>query len=169
MRVFQAAIGFASLFSPATALGSAAQGLNSRRAWFAQALMFGRIFAKTFVLAVACLLAGNPARAGGEPSASGAPPAVTTKESAPMPESFIFRFRDDMPAAEVKKRAALLVQKHGGTLGYVYSETIKGFSATLTPQAAKELASDPDIVGYEPDQPVSIFSKNKSKAPPKQR
>ncbi|RMD90408.1 MAG: S8 family peptidase, partial [Alphaproteobacteria bacterium] len=66
--------------------------------------------------------------------------------------NYIFVFRDDVPAADVAARARGLVTRAGGEMGYVYSHSVKGFSAKMSETAAARLAANnPSIAYYEHD------------------
>ena len=66
--------------------------------------------------------------------------------------NYIFVFRNDLPATEVANRARGLVTRAGGEMGYVYSHSVKGFSARMSATAAARLAANnPSIAYYEHD------------------
>jgi hypothetical protein len=52
---------------------------------------------------------------------------------------------------EVAPLAAGLLRAHGGRLGLVYPEVVRGFSAEMTPSAAAAIARHPRVVLVEPD------------------
>src|SRR5512140_2721172 len=58
-------------------------------------------------------------------------------------------------AASVRSVAAQKAASHGGTLGYVYSAALRGFSAELTEAEARALADDPEVDFVEEDGVVS--------------
>jgi len=65
--------------------------------------------------------------------------------------SFIFLFKDSVPREAVRGHAQDLAARHGGQVNHVYETALHGFAATIPPQAAARLASDPRIASYEPD------------------
>ncbi len=83
----------------------------------------------------------------------GAPPGATV--SAELEElarnSFIFLFKDSVPRGEARWHATDLAARHGGQVDHVYKTALRGFAATIPPQAAASLARDPRIAYYEPD------------------
>ena len=62
----------------------------------------------------------------------------------------------DSATQDVPEVAQGLARAHDGTLGYVYQHAIKGFSVSLTSQAAAALAHNPRVAYIETDDPVSI-------------
>jgi hypothetical protein len=66
--------------------------------------------------------------------------------------SFIFVFHDSVPGGGVSDWAHALASQHGGAVRHVYKTALKGFSATLPPEAAAALARNPHIAYYEQDQ-----------------
>lgn len=68
-----------------------------------------------------------------------------------VPGSFIVTTRPLTPDA-VRNLAAELTAKHGGTLRFVYTAVIHGFSVSgLTDQTVLRIASDPRVTAVEPD------------------
>lgn len=67
--------------------------------------------------------------------------------------SYIFVFDpSQVRAKEVPDQAASLSQRAGGQLRFVYSNALRGFSATMSRQAAEQLASrNPLIAYFEPN------------------
>lgn len=64
--------------------------------------------------------------------------------------SFIFVFRDDVPAGRVHGMASEMAAAHGGSVRHVYSHALKGFSANMSATAAARLAErNPNIAYYE--------------------
>jgi subtilisin family serine protease len=54
--------------------------------------------------------------------------------------------------------AADLARAHGGHLGFVYEHAIKGFSISMSAQAANSMARSPQVSYVEADDPVSIVA-----------
>lgn len=65
--------------------------------------------------------------------------------------SFIFLFKDSVPGEAVRGYAQDLAARHGGQVDHVYDSALRGFAATIPPQAAARLARDPRVAYYEPD------------------
>lgn len=81
--------------------------------------------------------------------------------------SFIFRFDDSVSPGQARGRAAALVSQAGGQLGHVYSNTIKGFSASMTSVAADNLfRRNAEVVGYTRDGIASIVQASPTKGKP---
>jgi subtilisin family serine protease len=78
-----------------------------------------------------------------------ATPAHTVLTQAALPDRYIVRFRDDV--ANPRENAARLVSEGGGQLHFTYTVAIRGFAATLPPQAVAALARNPMIQVIEPD------------------
>jgi subtilisin family serine protease len=67
-------------------------------------------------------------------------------------------FRSDFPAARVPDEAARLAAAHGGAVRHTFKVALKGFSATLSAQAAARLAErNPHIAYYERNGVVSAI------------
>lgn len=83
----------------------------------------------------------------------GAPPAATVSPDLEdlARNSFIFLFKDSVPRGAVRGHAQDLAARHGGQVDHVYETALRGFAATIPPQAAANLARDPRIAYYEPD------------------
>src|SRR5215217_6346780 len=58
-----------------------------------------------------------------------------------VPGEYIVVLTDDV--ADVPGLAQRLANAHGGRLGFVYSDVLKGFSVHLSPAAAEALADSP--------------------------
>jgi len=58
--------------------------------------------------------------------------------------------------SDVEAAATQLARAHRGQVGFVYQHALKGFSVTLSPQAASALARNPLVAYVETDDPVSI-------------
>ncbi|MDO8706489.1 MAG: S8 family serine peptidase [Sulfuricaulis sp.] len=72
--------------------------------------------------------------------------------------SYIFVFRSDFPADRVPEEANRLATEHGGAVRHTFKVALKGFSATLSAQAAARLAEqNPHIAYYERNGVVSAI------------
>lgn len=69
-------------------------------------------------------------------------------------DSYIFVFKDSVPASDVRGRAVALTRQFGGQLGHVYTTAIRGFSAKIPAAAAERLGAQGLIAYYEKDGPV---------------
>lgn len=66
--------------------------------------------------------------------------------------SFIFVFRDDVAAGNVRGMAQEMAAAGGGNVRHMFSNAIKGFSANMSATAAARLADkNPAIAYYEPN------------------
>jgi subtilisin len=97
-------------------------------------------------LAAAAAVAATVAALGTAGPASAAP--------SPAGVSYIVVLAD--PAASPDALATQQAGRLGGTVSHVYRHALKGYSATLTPAAAKALAADPAVAAVVPDSTVSI-------------
>ncbi|GAA4439956.1 serine protease [Actinokineospora soli] len=68
--------------------------------------------------------------------------------------SYIVVMKDGVSAQGAS--ADTLAARHGGKIKHRFSATIKGFSATMSESAAKQLAADPAVAYVEADQVVSL-------------
>jgi len=68
---------------------------------------------------------------------------------ASIADRYIITFRDNV--ADPRATAASLVRANGGQLHYTYTTALRGFAATLPPQAVAALANNPMIAAIEPD------------------
>lgn len=78
-----------------------------------------------------------------QPAAADGPPAGFVVQLAP----------GDEPVQEVTRA---LTGRYGGTVGFVYTSALRGFSVTLPAAAADRLAADPRVAAVTPDAPVRI-------------
>jgi len=62
----------------------------------------------------------------------------------------------DSGATDVPAVAADLARAHGGQVGFIYEDAIKGFSISVSPQGANGLAHSPQVAYVEADQRRSI-------------
>jgi len=102
------------------------------------------------------------AATGTEAGAQGAPAnlGVSVEVREEVLNSFIFVFKNDVPAAETGRRANALAGAHGGRVTHVYSAALKGFAAKMPDEvAARLLAQNPAIAYVEPDAIAYAFAK----------
>jgi len=76
--------------------------------------------------------------------------------------SYIFVFDPaKVSAQEVSDQANAMAQRAGGQLRFVYKSALRGFSATMSRQAAEQLASrNPNIAYFEPNAVVWMIGKD---------
>ncbi|NUT95329.1 MAG: S8 family serine peptidase [Saccharothrix sp.] len=74
-------------------------------------------------------------------------PAAATPDTGPATDYIVTLHPGTEPAA----LAASVTNRHGGHVGHVYRHALTGFSATLTPSAARALRQDPRVGSIEPD------------------
>lgn len=75
-------------------------------------------------------------------------------------DSFIFVFKKDVAAHEVKGRANTLARANGGRVTHVYTTALKGFAAKMPGHAAARMVSkNPNIAYYEQDEIAYAFKK----------
>ncbi|MEU4365031.1 S8 family peptidase [Promicromonospora sp. NPDC023987] len=71
-------------------------------------------------------------------------------------DSYIVVLEDsDVAKAEVKGTASTLVQKYGGEVRHSYTNAVRGFSASMSPGQAKQLAADPSVAYVEQNRVVT--------------
>jgi len=73
-----------------------------------------------------------------------------------IPNQYIVVLRDDVPASSVASIATSLAGAHGGLKKHVFTHALKGFSVSLSEQAAAALSRDPRVEYVEEDGVVSI-------------
>ncbi len=83
------------------------------------------------------------------PARQSAAPAA----QASIPDRYIITFRANV--ADAVATAASMVRANGGQLHYTYATVLRGFAATLQPQAVAALARNPLIASIEPDAVVT--------------
>ena len=66
--------------------------------------------------------------------------------------SYIFVFEESVPKGEIRGHAIQMNKEAGGQLRHVYTNALKGFSATLSAAAAEKLGANPHIAYYETNQ-----------------
>ena len=76
--------------------------------------------------------------------------------SKPIPDNYIVVFKDTVanPAAEAQN----LMRGRGGQINFIYSNSIKGFAATLPQAAVEALRRNPNVAYIEQDATVSLNS-----------
>ncbi|HET6213603.1 MAG TPA: S8 family peptidase, partial [Micromonosporaceae bacterium] len=103
-------------------------------------------------LAAACVVAvaGSPAQAAeGTVLGVGSPNAV--------PGSFIVVLKDSaVSATGVSAKASTMSKSYGAKVGFTYTAALRGFSATMSAQAARRIAADPSVAYVEQDQVLTI-------------
>ncbi len=89
---------------------------------------------------------------------------LVAEASRVVPNQFIVQFHDGEtdPAGLARK----LVASQGGTLRHTYTHALKGFAATLPPQAVEALRRNPRVKLVEPDAVVAVASSGSQSAPP---
>ena len=87
-------------------------------------------------------------------AAHAAPAEGTIRGSATQPAvagSYVVVLADTIGAAAVGDTVDALAARYGGTVGYRYTSTIKGFSVRLSEARARQLAADPRVDFVERD------------------
>jgi len=85
--------------------------------------------------------------------------ASATPDDAPAPiagalveDSYIVVLKDsDVTKAQVRSTAKSLVQEYGGEVRHSYTHAVRGFSASMSPDQAKQLEADPSVAYVEPN------------------
>jgi len=83
------------------------------------------------------------------PELTGLAAAVSVNAQPELQGRYIVQFNDDV--RDPQGLAIAMVNGNGGTLHYTYTRAIRGFAATLPPQAIAALARNPVIKLIEPD------------------
>ncbi len=81
-----------------------------------------------------------------------AAPAVAQEASEPAPYVVLLHATGTDPADLARQQVA----RHGGSVGHVYRQALKGFSAQLTPAGVAALRADARVAAIEPDHVVRI-------------
>lgn len=76
-------------------------------------------------------------------------PGVTQQDMEDAAGSYIFVFKDDVRPEQVRGLAEGLVRQHGGALRHSFDRALRGFSVTVSAQAAERMARNPHIKYYE--------------------
>lgn len=79
--------------------------------------------------------------------------------------SYIFVFRPDVAPKEVRGVARALLIREGGLLRHTFTRALRGFSATLSRDAAQRIARSPQISYFEPNGVVWVVDATVSKKP----
>jgi len=74
-------------------------------------------------------------------------PVATQAQLEDADNSYLFVFHDDV--GSVSQMADALARTHGGQVRFVYKKALKGFSATVSAQAAANIARNPRVKYYE--------------------
>jgi hypothetical protein len=86
--------------------------------------------------------------------------SLVAEERAMIRDSWIFVFHESVPRAEVPLQAQRLSASVGAQAGHVYQNSIRGFAARMSAQAAAQLAArNPQIKYYEADQIARAIAK----------
>ena len=83
-----------------------------------------------------------------------AEPAQSQFVSSGIPDQYIVVFNENV--SDAPGRANALAKAHGAKVGHAYGTLVKGFSATMSAQAAQALANDPSVDFVEPDQVIEM-------------
>lgn len=87
------------------------------------------------------------------PSAWSQGKSLSAEDLESVRDSFIFVFDDTVGARDVASESNRMVREAGGARGFVYRNTIRGFSAKMPEHAAARMAANnPNIAYYEKDQ-----------------
>jgi subtilisin family serine protease len=89
-------------------------------------------------------------------AASALPSRSLQDASSRIPDEYIVVFTDDV--GDAGGHAKSLVSSHGGSLHFVYSGALNGFSAHMSAQAAAAIENDPNVAYVEQDQSVAAAS-----------
>ena len=73
-----------------------------------------------------------------------------------IPDEYIVILNDDVD--DVPGKAQSMVKDNGGTVNFVYSSALKGFSAHMSAQAAEALSHNPNVASVEQDQEGIVAS-----------
>jgi subtilisin family serine protease len=88
------------------------------------------------------------------PSAAPQPERAARAAAEKIPDRFVVVFRGEVRDAPGLARE--LARAHGGAVHHTYQHALKGFAATLSPQAVEALRRNPNVAYVEQDQRVSI-------------
>lgn len=86
-------------------------------------------------------------------AASAAPSRTVQFASSRIPDEYIVVFNDDVSDAAGQAKA--LVSARGGSVHFVYSGALHGFSAHMSAQAAAAIENDPNVAYVEQDQTLA--------------
>jgi subtilisin family serine protease len=108
----------------------------------------------SILLAVAfCATAAAPwgARAQGKSNAGGLHIGRLRKVENSIPGQYIVVLKDDVPASDVAATAKALAGAHGGAFKRAFKHALKGFSVSMSEQAAEALSQSPLVDYVEED------------------
>ncbi|MFI5982437.1 S8 family peptidase [Streptomyces sp. NPDC051555] len=88
---------------------------------------------------------------GAAPTPSGEGVIVGAGRADVVKDSYIVTLDASVGRGEVERTAGDLAAGHGGTLGHVYTDALRGFSVRLPEAAAKRLAANPAVARVEVD------------------
>src|SRR6266496_1589177 len=71
----------------------------------------------------------------------------------------------DLSPRESRSREIDLARHYGARIGHAYQSAVKGFSASLTPGQAQQLAQDPAVAYVEQDARISASATTQSNPP----
>ncbi|MEU7073372.1 S8 family serine peptidase [Streptomyces narbonensis] len=97
------------------------------------------------------LLVGAGTAVSATPSPSGEGVIVGSGRADVVKDSYIVTLNTSIGRGEVERHARDLTAGHGGTLGHVYTDALRGFSIRLPEAAAKRLAGNPAVARVEVD------------------
>jgi len=110
----------------------------------------------TALALAACSESSNPPSAPVAPQQIKVPLApVFSKGDAAIPGDYIVVFKDDVVTGPLSRASAVLANLVG-TPKFSYDAVLKGFAATLTPQALEKLRADPNVDYIEEDAIVEV-------------
>ena len=75
--------------------------------------------------------------------------------------SYVFVFKQDVQGGEVRGLARGLTREAGGRLRQVFTKAIKGFSASVSADAAAHIGASPRVAYYEPNQVLWASDRNR--------
>jgi subtilisin family serine protease len=117
---------------------------------------FIRPMARSVLVVAATLLVLN---AGALPTSAGPTGPAILQEGAPgaVKDSYIVVFRADAPEfGRAAVAAGELTRRYGGAVRRSFASSLRGFSATMPPVAARRLAADPSVAYVEQDRLVRL-------------
>lgn len=112
--------------------------------------------AMALVVGLAPASMSQPERApNGGPSRGGPAPVMGTEDRGAIRDRYVVVFeKDARPGAE--NAAADQARSRGAAVHYRYEHALRGFAATLTPQALEGLRNNPEVAYIEADEVVTI-------------
>jgi len=110
-----------------------------------------------FVAVVFCALSLSPAPVRGQGQAPAAPSKLRRVRN-PILNQYIVVLNDDVASSNVSAVASEMGRAHGGSLRFVYTRALKGFSVELPEAAAVRLSRDPRVAFVEENPQGSIIA-----------